>query len=156
MNTKENLLEVLLDLFENINLEETKPNHPPDPTATNGMIMTLSSDEVYQMVQWLKALMAEPPSSLASTSIRVYSTVECEKLNRDCRGFLLSLEQIGVLTPVVRELVVNYVMSLDTRIALEQLKLVILMALSNQPNQETALAWMEKMFYEEFTGYPAH
>jgi uncharacterized protein Smg (DUF494 family) len=45
-------------------------------------------------------------------------------------------------------------MAVDTpKLTLEELKVIVLMVLFKRPGQETAVAWMEKMFYEEMTGY---
>jgi Smg protein len=55
------------------------------------------------------------------------------KLDARCRGFLLTLEQSGILTPQTRELVIerSLAASGDT-LTLEQLKLIVLMVMWNQ------------------------
>ncbi|MEZ5671400.1 MAG: DUF494 family protein [Thiotrichaceae bacterium] len=60
------------------------------------------------------------------------------------------LEQANILDPQTRELVIDRVMALDTEeFTLEQLKWVVLMVLFNQPGQESSLAWMEDLVYDE-------
>jgi uncharacterized protein Smg (DUF494 family) len=49
------------------------------------------------------------------SSMRIYTDTECIKLNPECRGFLLFLEQHKVLSPKHREAIINKIMSLETR-----------------------------------------
>ncbi len=77
------------------------------------------------------------PLKSEQQSFRIYSDEECGKLDTECRGFLLFLEQMGVLDHATREMVIDRVMALDSEeVDLEQLKWVILMVLFNQPGQE--------------------
>jgi Smg protein len=93
---------------------------------------------------------------LATRSIRVFSPEEEKKLDVECRGFLMFLEQMGVLNSVSRELVIDRIMALETPdIDLEQVKWVVLMVLFNQPGLEEAFTWMENMVMEEFS-QPLH
>jgi Smg protein len=63
------------------------------------------------------------------------------------------LEQIGILSPAQRELVLDRLMALDSRdIDVEQVKWVVLMILFSQPGQEAAFARMEDLVFEEDTG----
>jgi Smg protein len=72
----------------------------------------------------------------------------------ECRGFLLSLEQGGILSSETRELVIDRVMALEADdIGLQQLKWIILMVLFNQPGQEEAYACLEDMVFDEIPGY---
>jgi len=83
-------------------------------------------------------------------AIRIFSDQEIKKLNVECRGFLLFLEQTKVLDLITRELVIDRVMALETDdIDLEQLKWVVLMVLFNQPGQEAAFAWIEDLVLDE-------
>ena len=82
---------------------------------------------------------------------RVFHGPELEKLDVECRGFLLFLEQHGVLDADQRELVLDRAMALDQdELDLDDLKWVVLMVLFNQPGSEAAYAWMEtQMFADE-------
>ena len=71
----------------------------------------------------------------------------------NCQGFLLFLEQTGVLDHSTRELVIDRIMALETEdIDLDQLKWVILMVLFNQTGHEAAFAWMDDLVFEETMG----
>src|SRR3546814_12645910 len=79
---------------------------------------------------------------------RVYFGPELDKLDVECRGFLLVLEQHGILDPAQRELVLDRAMALDQdELDLDDLKWVVLMVLFNQPGSEAAYAWMETQMF---------
>ena len=89
----------------------------------------------------------------SAKSIRLYTDEETEKLDLDSRGFLMFLEQTGVLDHNTREMVIDRVMALESEeIDLEQLKWVVLMVLFNQPGREAAYAWMEDLVFDEMPG----
>jgi Smg protein len=78
--------------------------------------------------------------------VRIYTGDEMGRLDTRCRGFLIFLEQVGVLDGLSRELVIDRVMALeDEEMDLDQLKWVVLMVLFNQPGRESAYAWMEDL-----------
>jgi Smg protein len=82
--------------------------------------------------------------------MRFYAKEELELINTSCRGYLLFLEQVGVLDAATREIVIERVLALDTdEIDLEQLKWVVLMVLFYQPGREVAYAWMEDLVFED-------
>ena len=72
-----------------------------------------------------------------------------DRLDTRCRGLLLFLDQMGVLTPSSREHVIYQAMALENEdFDIEQMKWVVLMVLFNQPGEEAAYAWMEDMVFE--------
>jgi Smg protein len=92
-------------------------------------------------------------SSGNPNSLRFYLPREQEKIDAEARGFILFLEQNGVLDSAMRELVIDRIMALETEeIDLEQLRWIILMVLFNQPGQEQAYAWMEDLVFNEVQG----
>ncbi|MDA8390695.1 MAG: DUF494 family protein [Gammaproteobacteria bacterium] len=156
---KENVLDVLMYLFENY--MDEGPEFDPDQES---LVAELSQagfpkGEIAKAFAWLEGLAAlrreDAPATAASSlkSLRIYSEQECAKMDVESRGFLLFLEQGGVIDPAARELVIDRVMALETdEIDLEQLKWVILMVLFNQPGQEQAYAWMEDLVFNEAQG----
>ena len=103
--------------------------------------------------EWLDALAQQRPSASpkrADGPTRVYFGPELDKLDVECRGFLLFLEQHGVLDAGQRELVLDRAMALDQdELDLDDLKWVVLMVLFNQPGSEAAYAWMETQMFED-------
>lgn len=83
-------------------------------------------------------------------AFRVYSDEEQMVLDIEARGFLMQLEQIGVLSPSTRETVVERAMALgEEEIDAERLKWVVLLVLFAKPGEEQAFAWMEDLVFED-------
>jgi len=85
--------------------------------------------------------------------MRIYDTAEMGRLDAGCRGYLMHLEQVGILSPAQREIVIDRLMALDDEeIDVEQIKWVALMVLFSQPGHEAAYARMEDLVFEEEAG----
>jgi Smg protein len=114
--------------------------------------------EILRAIQWLEELAILQEEGIEDTkpktnSIRVFTSQEAAKLDRESRGFLLFLEQLGVLDHHSRELVVDRLLALESdEIDLEQVKWVVLMVLLNQPGREENLIWLEEVVMDESRG----
>jgi Smg protein len=154
---KEDVLDVLMYLFENYMDDDTAVEADPETLKIQLREAGFLNSEINKAFTWLEdlAIMQEGntiATTLANRSIRVFSPEEEKKLDVECRGFLMFLEQMGVLNGVSRELVIDRIMALETPdIDLEQVKWVVLMVLFNQPGLEEAFTWMENMVLEEFS-----
>jgi Smg protein len=85
----------------------------------------------------------------ASRAIRIFDASEQTRLDTDCRGYILYLENIGILNAAQRELVIDRLLALDARqIDIEQIKWVVLMVLFTQPGQESAYLRMEDLVFD--------
>jgi Smg protein len=153
---KEDVLDVLMYLFENYMDDDISMEADPESLKTQLSEAGFLSTEINKAFTWLEDLSvlqedAEAHPSHAGRSIRVFSPTEEKKLDVECRGFLIFLEQMGVLNTASRELVIDRIMALETPdIDLSQVKWVVLMVLFNQPGLEEAFTWMENMVMEEF------
>ncbi|MEQ8207311.1 MAG: DUF494 domain-containing protein [Woeseia sp.] len=154
---KENVLDVLMYLFETYIDADEEPE--PNQNVLRGELVRagFGSTEIDRALDWLDGL-TENHDSLAfhpqtDSSTRVYSAVERERLDSYARGFILYLEQIGILSPTQREILVDRLLALESPdIDVEQIKWVVLMVLFSQPGQEMAYARMEDLVFEENTG----
>jgi Smg protein len=151
---KENVLDVLLYLFENY--IDTDDANKPDKDALEIELEKVGflQLEINKAFDWLEnmTVVAEEASekSTRHSAIRVFNDVESERLDVDCRGYLLFLEQVGVLDAETREVVVERVLALnEDEIDLDQMKWVVLMVLFYQPGREEAYAWMEDLVFED-------
>jgi Smg protein len=149
---KENIIDVLMFLFEHYMDDDMPFEHDQDVLTVELVEAGFPSYEVNKAFEWLEGLAEQqfltPSKSPQTQSMRVYLPQECERLNIECRGFLLFLEQVGILDNFSRELVIDRIMALEAQdVSLEQLKWVILMVLFNQPGQEEAFVWMEDLVY---------
>ncbi len=154
---KENILDVLMYLFENYMNDEIEFDADEESLRTELEQAGFHKAEISKAFLWLEGLAGLQDGSeqlvLNAESIRIYTAEEHEKLDLDSRGFLMFLEQTGVLDHNTREMVIDRVMALESEeIDLEQLKWVVLMVLFNQPGREAAYAWMEDLVFEEMPG----
>lgn len=153
---KEDVLDVLMYLFENYMDDDTAINADPETLKNQLLEAGFLSSEINKAFTWLEdlaVLQSGSDSRPAHTnhSIRVFHPDEIKKLDVECRGFLMFLEQMGVLNSASRELVIDRIMALESdEIDLDQVKWVVLMVLFNQPGLEEAFTWMENMVMEEF------
>lgn len=154
---KQNVFDVLMYLFENYMEDEIGFDEDQDALQEVLLEAGFRQNEIRKAFDWLEGL-AElqddaPPAVAPSGSLRLYSEPELEKINTECRGFILFMEQMGVLDSATREMVIDRVMALEEEeVDLEQLKWVILMVLFNQPGREAAFAWMEDLVLDETAG----
>ena len=153
---KENVIDVLLYLFENY--IDTDDVNKPDKDALETELEQVGFPEleIHKAFDWLEnmTVVAEDASEteemLPELAIRFYTEAEMKRLDVACRGYLLFLEQVGVLDMDTREVVIERVMALDAEeIDLEQMKWVVLMVLFYQPGREVAYAWMEDLVFED-------
>jgi len=155
---KQDVFDILLYLFENYMYEENELEHDRDTLQLELQDAGFRRHEISKAFEWLEGLGTINYDSVSplrggQQSFRIYSDDETTKLDSECRGFLLFLEQMGVLDHATREMVIDRVMALESEeVDLEQLKWVILMVLFNQPGQEAAVAWMEDLVLDEMVG----
>lgn len=156
---KESILDVLLYLFEHYLADDADLVRDRDALKSGPLFEELgqagfSPAEINKAFEWLDALATQRPAASPARiggPTRVYAAAELDRLDLECRGFLMFLEQHGVLDAGQRELVVDRAMALEQdEMDLDDLKWVVLMVLFNQPGSEAAYAWMEtQMFADE-------
>ena len=132
---------------------EADQNELRDELARAGF----GNPEIDRALDWLDGL-TDHQDNLAyqaqtTHGTRIYSEFEHERLDTSCRGYVMYLEQIGILSSPQREIVVDRLLALESAdIDVEQIKWVVLMVLFSQPGQELAYARMEDLVFEESTG----
>jgi Smg protein len=152
---KEDVLDVLMYLFEAY--LDADPQPEPDRAMLRGELEQAGFGriEIDHALEWLDGLSEEDGDnyghSVTDRAIRVFSGEEAERLDVSCRGYLLYLEQIGILSAAQRELTIDRIMALGSEVDIEQIKWVVLLVLFTQPGQEAAYARMEDLIFEEGT-----
>ena len=129
------MYDILVYLFENC--------HRTDLSQDNELIAKKLSaagfeeSDISEALTWLAGVLHAPHRCLESLpdparALRAYAAKECAKLDAACRGFIMHLENVGVLDPALRELVVDRAMAASGgTLSLDQLKLIVLMVLWN-------------------------
>ncbi|CAL4324813.1 DUF494 family protein [Buchnera aphidicola] len=155
------MFDVLIYLFETYIHNEIEIFIDHDKLASDLMDIGFQKKDIYNALIWLKRLVnyqsestVPVPSVSDKFPVRIYTKEESQRLNFDCRGFLLFLEQLQILNLDTREIVIDSVMALDiAEFDLEELKWVVLMVLFNIPSCIDAYSKLEDMLFnvnEEF------
>ena len=155
---KESVLDVLMYLFENYFYEEPEEQPDRDSLEQNLHEAGFTNQEIDKAFKWLDGLAEQrfQPEFKMHTDepVRVFVDSEVNRLDTDCRDFLMYLSNCGVLDVQRRELVLDRLMALEAEeICLEDVKWVVLMVLFNQPGQEANFAWMEDMMFDSEQDY---
>ncbi|MBE2259047.1 MAG: DUF494 domain-containing protein [Candidatus Accumulibacter sp.] len=121
------MIDILVYLFENYHDFNARPK-------TRTLKRRLSAigfqeEAIAIALRWLDGLKAVPPVELPRDrqALRVYLAEERDKLGVDCLGFIAFLEAADLLTPALRELVVEGAMLLeDDPVPLAKFKIIVL------------------------------
>ncbi len=156
---KEELFEVLMYLFEN-HMRREQPERLSQETLFLELSEAGFTHEVIDMAfEWLDGVaalhVAEAMSEDhldSSSAFRVFCREETSHLGHETCGLLMKFEQLGILTPHSREIVINRLLAIDAEeIDAQRVKWLVLMVLIDDPENETALATLEQMMKTEIT-----
>ncbi len=151
------MYEILVYLFENCQQREVA--YDRDRIAKKLSAAGFEDADISEALHWLAGVVRAPSAGHVALpdsrhSFRAYAPRELAKLDANCRGFLLTLEQSGILTPSDRELVLERSLAASgTALTLEQLKLIVLMILWNQQTPTSQLV-AEELFSAPQTRLP--
>ena len=150
---KENIFDVLMYLFENYLEDEIEIQPDNESIKTELEEAGFNSSEVIKAFDWLESLNLQGTID-PTTAFRIFSAQEQNKLDMECRNFLMFIERSGILSPANRELVIDRAMALENEeISLEKLKWIVLMVLLSQPDEEIAFSRMEDIVFDLAPAY---
>lgn len=115
-------------------------------------------DVAQRMFSWLLDLKAiqlaeDHHTKVNSATIRIFNPEECDHLAPTIRGFLLFLEQVGILNSITRERVINRLMAAkDVSIDLDHVKLMALFVLYHDDKNKEAFHCMESLLLTQAHG----
>jgi Smg protein len=151
----ENLIDVLIYIYENY--MDSEQSVPVDQITLEEELLQagFKEGEVSKAFNWLDelawrqgSLVEYGAAAVANRSMRIFSAQEQQKMDLEIQGMLLNLEQMGILDPMSRELVIERCMAIETEeLTTDDVKWVVLLVLLNQPGQENAFALMEELVY---------
>jgi len=150
----ENLIDVLVYIYENY--MDSEQSVPVDQITLEEELISagFQKGEVNKAFDWLDELawcqgsLIEYREAQPNGAIRVYTDLEQQKMDIDIRSLLMNLEQMCILDPMSRELVIERCMAIETEeLTTDDVKWVVLLVLLNQPGQENAFALMEELVY---------
>lgn len=153
---KESVIDVLMYIFSSYT--ERDDSLPEDRESIDADLLDAGFEphEIDKAFDWLDGLaMADnlPALMQSSQSLRLYSDIEKQRLDTKLQGFLLFLEQSGVLTPELREMVINRIMALDGEsvIDMDEFRWVVMMVLFNNASDqdENTLMHYEDIVFDD-------
>ena len=148
---KEDILEVLIYLFENYMVDGVSFESGQDELARELIGAGFDGEEIDKAFVWLEGLMniyqqdeAQRFSVQTHQSIRFLTEQERQRLSLEAQSLLSRLVGVGVLDQYSREMVIDRVMALDlVDVNLDHVRWVVLMVLSNQPEFYEIAEWAE-------------
>ena len=137
------MFDILVYLFENYYQTDVYPDQ--DVLARKLSAAGFEREDISDALAWLQGLPATGHSSYAeslaqSSAFRAYAELEAAKLGVEAQGFLAFLEGAKVLTPPLREIIIERAMALtEDRVSIEKLKVIVLMVLWSQQHSVDTL-----------------
>lgn len=147
----ESLVDILIYLYENYICDDER-EEMQERVEQDLRNVGFDDNEIARAFEWMDDLFEhqrQADAALAgNVALRVYSDYESGRLDRACRGYLLHLEQVGILDCETRELVIDRLLALNVaRIETSEIRWVVLMVLINHPGRQDAFTRMEELVY---------
>ncbi|MGH8258731.1 MAG: DUF494 family protein, partial [Steroidobacteraceae bacterium] len=104
------VLDILIYVFDRYMLDEAPEILARDDLARDLERAGFGHAHVERALDWLAELAAgrpHPGITGSGRSVRIFCDCELARLSTECRGFLMTLERLGVLSPPQREIVVE-------------------------------------------------
>ena len=137
------MYDILVYVFENC--QQAELAYDSDRVAKKLSAAGFEDSDISEALHWLAGVTRAPEGAVEALSaspkaFRAFAPRELAKLDAQCRGFLLTLEQSGILDLQTRELVIERALAAaGDSLSLEQLKLVVLMVLWNRQTPTSRL-----------------
>ena|SRR5437773_205151 len=137
------MYDILVYLFENCQQAELADDR--ERVARKLSAAGFEDADISEALHWLAGVLRAPHGASASlpdarASFRAFAPRELAKLDAECRGFIITLEQSGILTAETRELVLERSLAASGHaLSLDQVKLIVLMVLWNQQTPTSQL-----------------
>jgi Smg protein len=137
------MFDVLVYLFENYYQTQGRPDHAA--LARKLHAAGFENEDIHDALDWLNGLAAPQEDGLPEcldthSGFRGYTPEEIAKLSTESRGFLAFLESARVLSPRLRELIIERAMALSADlVGLTKMKVIVLMVLWTRRGSVDAL-----------------
>jgi Smg protein len=164
MTTTGSVLDILIYVFDRYMLAEDAHVPGRERLARDLRRAGFERSHVEQALDWLTDLafghtrepLADDAQLTQLRAVRVFADSELARLSAQCRGYLLSLENQGVLSAQQREIVIERALALPGDPDIDQLKWVVLLVLSSQPGQERSLERLGGLMMAELPANVPH
>jgi Smg protein len=122
----------------------------PEALARKLSAVGFEAEEISVALAWLDGLKRTSVTDFTADprSMRIYTEEEQAKLGQDCLSFIAFFETAEIITPVLRELIIERAMALDnTQVSLAHFKIIVLMVLWSR-EQELDVLIVEELLYD--------
>jgi Smg protein len=152
---KENILEVLMYLFENYMIEDSELQPDRADLEHELTSMGFTNGEIGKAFNWLEDLSElcdvnqNDENTKSIYAYRHYTSHETLKINVEVQGVLLLLEQSGMINSKIREIIIDRIMALDIEDNdTDNAKWVIMMVLCNIDSTDSTLELAEELVFD--------
>ena len=157
MMIKQSVVDVLMFIFERFLDEDNEVSEERKDIHSHLEDMGFNHQEITRAFDWLEDLATIQGGNhyvpVNKHSTRIISEEEKAILNEECYGYIVYLEQSGILQADTRELVLDRAIALNQPLDIEQLKWIVLIVLHKHPGEENAYAWMESLVFDEHVDF---
>ncbi len=111
------VLDILIYVFDRYMLDEVPEVPEREDLARQLEGAGFAHKNVERALDWLADLACVRdalPLEGSGPAVRMFCEGELSRLSTECRGFLLTLERLGILSPQQREVVIERMLALDT------------------------------------------
>jgi Smg protein len=144
------MFDVLVYLYEHYWRPDACPE--ADLLARKLSAVGFEEEEISEALTWLDGLQAVSQHEVLPPSegrARVYNEVELDRLGPEALGFLQFLESAGVLTPTLREVVMDRVVAVPRGpVALDDFKILVLLVFWSLGEEPDALI-LDELFVDD-------
>lgn len=143
------MFDVLVYLYENY----WRPDACPEPAQLQRKLSAVGfeKDEIQEALNWLDGLAASAQvgsEPFSANSVRVYTADELNHLGEASVSFISFLTSAGVLSPALREVVIDRAMATtEAPMPLEDLKIIVLMVFWSLGEEPDALI-LDELFVD--------
>lgn len=144
------MFDVLVYLYEHYWRPDACPE--ADLLARKLLAVGFEDEEISEALTWLDGLQAATQHEVLTPSegsCRIYSIEELDRLGAEALGFLQFLESAGVLTPTLREVVMDRVVAVPRGpVALDDFKILVLLVFWSLGEEPDALI-LDELFVDD-------
>lgn len=146
------MFDILVYLFENYVHADACPEG--EQLARKLSAAGFEEDEIVEAMEWFSELRRNSdqvsPCGQGNGAIRLFAPEELAHIGVECRGFLVFLENSGVLDGATRELIIERALALtEASLTLNRFKVIVLMVLWQQDAPMDSLILDELLSEEE-------
>ena len=156
---KERVLDVLMYLFDHCTSDASNPEASEQDALVKELETAgFASKEINDAFEWLEGIhgleITHDENKEKLLPFRAFNQEEKVKISPKSLGFLLSLEQIGVVDYLTREVILDRTMALDMPFVREDhFKWIILMVLLNR-GSDKSIEWLEDVVFNDNSSLP--